>query len=163
MKKEFKFGFEHVLLTFTSIGQILAAVLTYKFPIHSCLRNSGWILLWIAGIFGLIPVFTLKGRGKVQKGKSYIHTNQLVDKGIYSIMRHPQYFAGVLISIGLYLIAPGWINLILGIANITQYYTGTFEEEKRLIAKFGQQYIEYQKKVPRMNPILGIIRRIIRQ
>ncbi|HEY59817.1 MAG TPA: isoprenylcysteine carboxylmethyltransferase family protein [Anaerolineae bacterium] len=161
MKKEFKFGFDHILLTLTSVGQILAAAFTYQSPILSSLRNSGWILLWIAGIFGMLPIFTFKRLGKVQKGKSYVHTNQLVDKGIYSIVRHPQYFAGVLIGIALYLISPSLINLVLGIVNIVQYYNGTFEEEERLIDKFGQQYIEYQKKVPRLNPIRGIIQRII--
>ena len=160
MKKEFKFKLDHIFLAFTSVGQILAAVFTYEFPVSSSLRNSGWILLWIAGIFGMLPIFTFKRLGKVKKGKSYKHTNQLVETGIYSITRHPQYFAGILISIGLYLIAPVWINLILGIVNIIQYYTGTFEEEEKLIARFGQPYIAYQKKVPRFNPIWGIIKRI---
>ena len=161
MKKKFEFVFEHILLTLTSVGQILAAALTYKSPVDSALRNSGWIILWIAGIFGMLPIITFKRLGKVEKGKSYVHTNQLVDKGIYSIVRHPQYLAGILISIGLYLIAPGWINLILGLANIVQYYTGTKGEEERLIAKFGQEYIEYQQRVPGLNPVWGLIKRII--
>jgi protein-S-isoprenylcysteine O-methyltransferase Ste14 len=120
------------------------------------------VTLWIAGIFGVLPILIFKKYGNVDKGKSYIHTNQLVDKGIYSIVRHPQYFSGILISIGLYLIAPGWINLGLGISNILQYYTGTIGEEKILIARYGQDYMDYQKKVPRLNPLWGIIKRIFR-
>lgn len=162
MNKEFKIVFEHILLTVTSVGQILAAVFTYHLPVSSALRNSGWVLLWISGVFGMLPIFTFKKLGQVKKGQSYVHTNQLVDQGVYSVVRHPQYFAGVLISIGLVLIAPGWINLMLATMNIIQYYVGTFEEEKYLVAKFGQQYIEYQKKVPRINPIWGIIKRLLR-
>ena len=161
MKKDFKLAFQHIFLTFTSVGQILAAAFTYRNPVSTPLRNSGWMLLWTAGVFGALPVFTFKKLGRVERGKSYVHTSQLVDKGIYSIVRHPQYFAGILIGIGLFLIAPGWLNLGLGIANIAQYYTDTFEEEERLIVKFGKEYITYQKKVPRINPIWGIIKRII--
>ena len=160
MKEKFKFTFEHILLTLTSVGQILMAIFTYKNPVNSVLRNGGWIVLWIAGIFGMLPILTLKRLGKVEKGESYVHTNQLVDKGIYSIVRHPQYLAGILISIGLYLIAPVWINFILCIANIIQYYAGTTGEEERLIIKFGKDYIEYQERVPRLNPVWGLIKRI---
>lgn len=160
MKRDFKLVIEHILLTVTSVGQILAAALTYRNPVSTPLRNSGWIILWTAGIFGVLPIFTFKKLGGVDKGKSYVQTSELVDKGIYSIVRHPQYLAGILISIGLYMIAPGWLTLGLGIANIAQYYTGTFEEEERLIAKFGEEYKAYQKKVPRINPVWGIIKRI---
>jgi protein-S-isoprenylcysteine O-methyltransferase Ste14 len=163
MKMDRKLAVSHILLTFTSVGQILAAGLTYRQPVNTALRNSGWIILWIAGLFGLLPVLTFKILGKVKKGESYVHTNRLVDRGVYSIVRHPQYLAGILISIGLGMIAPGWINSILGIANIAQYYSGTFEEEERLIAKFGQEYSAYQKKVPRLNPILGLIKKIFRR
>jgi len=162
MKRDLKLVLGHILLTVTSVGQILAAVFTYHLPVSSVLRNSGWVLLWISGIFGMLPIFTFKKLGQVKEGQSYVHTNQLVDQGVYSVVRHPQYFAGVLISIGLMLIAPGWINLLLATMNIIQYYAGTFEEEKYLITKFGQQYIEYQKRVPRINPIWGIITRLLR-
>lgn len=161
MKKKFKLGLEHVLLTLTSVGQILVAAFTYHVPVISCLRNSGWILLWILALFGWLPIFTFKKLGQVRKGSSYVHTNQLVDQGIYSIVRHPQYFAGILIGIGLILIAPGWLNVVLGMANIVQYYLGTFEEEKDLIDKFGQAYAAYQQKVPRLNPVWGIVKRLL--
>lgn len=160
MEKGFNHKFEHILLTLTSVGQILVTVFSYHFPVSSCLRNCGWVTLWIAGIFGVLPIFIFKKYGNVDKGNSYIHTNQLVDSGVYRIVRHPQYLSGILISIGLYLIAPGWINLGLGLANILQYYFGTIEEEKLLITRFGQEYVDYQRKVPRLNPIWGLIKRI---
>lgn len=161
MKKKFQLILEHVLLALTSVGQILAVALTYRVPVSSSLRNSGWILLWISALFGILPIFTFRRLGKVKKGSSYVHTNQLVDQGIYSIVRHPQYFSGILISLGLLLIAPGWLNLVLGLANIVQYYLGTFGEEKGLVARFGQKYIAYQKEVPRLNPVWGIVKKLL--
>lgn len=161
MKKKFQLILEHVLLALTSVGQILAVALTYRVPVSSSLRNSGWILLWISALFGILPIFTFRSLGKVKKGSSYIHTNQLVDQGIYSIVRHPQYFSGILISLGLLLIAPGWLNLVLGLANIVQYYLGTFGEEKGLVARFGQKYIAYQKEVPRLNSVWEIVKKLL--
>ena len=42
-------------------------------------------------ILGLLPVFELRKKGGVKKGQSYVHTTKLVDTGIYSVVRHPQY------------------------------------------------------------------------
>ena len=163
MQGKWKFAFEHILLTVTSIGQILIAVFTYHRPVDPIIRNGGWIILWIAGIFGVLPILTMKKYGSVEKGKSYIHTNVLIDQGVFSLVRHPQYLAGILISIGLLLIAPGWVNLFFGVVNIMQYYKGSFEEEKGLVEQFGQAYIDYQRKVPRYNFLWGAIKKIVRR
>lgn len=160
MKKDWKFGLEHILLLVTSIGQILIAILIYRQPANTWIRNIGWVILWIAGIFGSLPIFTLKNFGGVETGNSYIDTNRLVDKGLYTVVRHPQYLAGILISIGLFLISPHWTNFALGLINISQYYSGSFEEEKELIKKFGQDYIDYAKSVPRFNFVCGIVKRM---
>jgi protein-S-isoprenylcysteine O-methyltransferase Ste14 len=42
-------------------------------------------------IFGMLPVLEFRKKGGVSKGQSYIHTTRLVDTGIYSVVRHPQY------------------------------------------------------------------------
>jgi protein-S-isoprenylcysteine O-methyltransferase Ste14 len=160
MKKEFKVGFEHILLTATSLGQILCAILMYRQPVDSLVRNIGWVNLWISGILGWLPIFTFKKYGGVNKGDSYVHTQQLVDKGIYSIVRHPQYLAGIFLSIGLFLIAPYWVSLVLGVMNIVQYVHGAIDEEKGLLEKFGQQYKNYQQEVPRFNLLWGVVKRI---
>jgi protein-S-isoprenylcysteine O-methyltransferase Ste14 len=50
---------------------------------------------------------------------------------------------------------------VLGLSNIVQYYLGTIVEEKGLVARFGQKYIAYQKKVPRLNPVWGIVKKLL--
>ena len=42
-------------------------------------------------IFGMYPIIEFRKKGSVEKGKSYIQTTTLVDTGIYSIVRHPQF------------------------------------------------------------------------
>ena len=56
------------------------------------LAYTGVALYIFSGlIFGMLPTVEFRKKGGVKKGKSYIHTTKLVDTGIYSIVRHPQY------------------------------------------------------------------------
>ena len=72
----------------------------------SVLLYIGWIIWVLSIIFGWLPIFVLKKQGGVDKGKSYVHTKTLVTTGIYAIVRHPQYTAGILFSLALILILP---------------------------------------------------------
>ena len=80
-----------VILTIASVGQIISAILLYDPGDSVFLINTGWIVLMLSAVFGWLPIFTFRRKGKV-KGRGYIHTTVLVSKGIYSIIRHPQYF-----------------------------------------------------------------------
>ena len=147
------------VITAALLGQITLTVLLYNKDGLSFLRNIGWSIMWISAVFGWLPIFTLKRWGGVQKGKSYTRTTQLVDRGIYSIVRHPQYLAGMLINIALPLIAQHWIVAVPGIIAILVNYLDTFEEEKAALEKFGPSYSRYMESVPRIDFVSGIIRR----
>ena len=43
------------------------------------------------------------------------------------------------------------------------FYLSAKEEDKRLIKQFGDDYIAYMQKVPRMNIFLGVIRLLQRR
>ena len=116
----------------------------------------------LSGVFGMLPVIVFQRKGGVEKGKSYIHTTKIVDTGIYSIVRHPQYSAFILWAIGAMLLFQNWIVIILGFPVILLTYFDMTREDKRLIQKFGKSYEEYVKKVPRANFLLGIFRVILK-
>jgi len=109
---------------------------------------------------GWLPIYTFKKKGGVPKGKSYTQTTKLVDTGIYSIVRHPQFLAGMLWSLAFILISQHWLVLVLGIPVIIIFYIGGLEEDRYGVAKFGKKYEDYIKRVPRFNFILGIIRKL---
>ena len=109
-------------------------------------------------IFGMMPTFEFRKKGKVKKGKSYIHTTKLVDTGIYSIVRHPQYVTFILWAIAGMCIFQHWIIILLGIPIIPFMYIDLLRADERLIEKFGNEYKKYMKKVPRANFLLGIFR-----
>ncbi len=109
-------------------------------------------------IFGWLPVIEFRKKGRVKKGKSYIHTTQLVDTGIYSIVRHPQYVTFILWAIDGMLLFQHWIIIMLGMPIVPLTYVDLIKADKDAIEKFGDDYKAYMKKVPRANFLLGIIR-----
>jgi len=112
-------------------------------------------------IFGMLPIFEFRMRGEVQKGKSYIHTTKLVDTGLYSIVRHPQYLTWMLWAIAGMLLFQHWIVILLGIPIIPFTYIDMDREDERMIEKFGDVYRNYMQRVPRANFLLGIIRSLM--
>ena len=95
------------------------------------------------------------------EGKGYIHTTILVDRGVYAIVRHPQYLAGMLMGIALTLIAQHWVVAGLGVVVVLISYIDTFEEEISCIKKFGEDYEHYRERVPRVNFVIGIVRMLL--
>ena len=112
-------------------------------------------------IFGMLPVFEFRKMGMVKKGKSYINTTKLVDTGIYSIVRHPQYITFMLWAVAGLFLFQHWIVIILGIPIIPLTYIDLLNADKDGIKKFGEAYKQYMKKVPRANFFIGIIRKIL--
>ncbi|MFX1499697.1 MAG: methyltransferase family protein [Promethearchaeota archaeon] len=137
-----------IVLMFLFFNELQLIVLVYL----------GYIIWGFSLYFAFISFWTFKKRGGVEKGKSYLHTTKVVDKGPYAIIRHPQYLGGILFSISITLWTQLLISLILSIIIILLTYQWTYVEDKNLIEKFGEEYKIYREKVPRLNPLLGIIK-----
>jgi len=118
---------------------------------------------WIAVILAWLPIFIFKRKGQVPKGKSFVHTTILVETGLYSIIRHPQYTSGLLFSFSLMLISQTWFITGVGLLVMSLMYKDIILADQHEIEKFGDVYKEYMKKVPRVNLVLGIIRLIQRR
>jgi protein-S-isoprenylcysteine O-methyltransferase Ste14 len=123
----------------------------------------GWVIWWVSVVLACAPIFVLKGKGGVPKGKSFVRTTVLVDSGLYSIVRHPQYTAGILFSLALILISQSWLIAAIGAVVILLSYIDILMADKYEVEKFGDEYQRYMKKVPRTNFILGIIRLLRRR
>ncbi len=119
-------------------------------------------VIWAIGMFFVIyPVFYFRIKGDVPLGKSFVHTNRVVTKGLYSIVRHVQYTGGILsIFIATPLLYPHWIFVLLAIPGIWLTYLGTQREDRMLIEKFGEPYRNYMRQVPSVNILAGIYRRL---
>jgi protein-S-isoprenylcysteine O-methyltransferase Ste14 len=111
-------------------------------------------------IFGWLPIIEFRKKGQVKRGKSYIHTTKIVDTGIYSIVRHPQYVTFMLWSIAGMLLFQNWIVFFLGIPIFPLTYLDLIKADENAIKKFGDEYKIYIKEVPRANFLLGMVRKL---
>jgi protein-S-isoprenylcysteine O-methyltransferase Ste14 len=140
-----------------TVAQIVLAFVLHQ-PGSEALRWIGWALWWIGVVFGWLPIFTLRRRGGVAKGKSYVHTTVLVDSGIYAIARHPQMgTAWLLMCIALMLTTQHWVSVALGVPAMVLAYLDLVRADQRLVEKFGDAYRRYMERVPRVNFVAGII------
>jgi protein-S-isoprenylcysteine O-methyltransferase Ste14 len=156
---------DHVPATFSSIlfiSQIVVGIyLLSEISQNGILAYIGVGIYVFAGmVFGALPVFEFRRKGGVRKGQSYIHTTKLVDTGIYSVVRHPQYLTFIMWAIAGILLFQHWFVILLGIPVIPLTYVDLIKADKDAIGKFGENYKTYMKKVPRANFLLGIIRRL---
>ena len=144
------------------ISQIIVGIylLLYSVSQIEILAYVGVGLYVFSGlVFGWLPVIEFRKQGRVGKRKSYIHTTKLVDTGIYSIVRHPQYVTFILWAIAGMLLFQHWIIVLLGSPIFPLTYIDLIKADRYAIKKFGDDYKAYMKKVPRANFLLGIIRR----
>jgi len=82
---------------------------------------------------------------------------QLIIDGPYSMVRNPLYVFSLVGALGIGLASENVLVLALIAVFYSFYYPFTIlAEEKKLIKKFGQAYLEYMKKTPRFLPKLSL-------
>ncbi len=115
-----------------------------------------WIGLGIALAGFVIHVTAIYTLGKFFKTVIIIQDqHQLISNGLYKYFRHPSYFAGMIILLGMGLMLNNWYGLLLIL--IIPFLTFIYRiktEEKVLIQKFGQQYLDYRKKTWAILPFI---------
>ncbi len=144
------------------ISQIVAGIYLLSGVSQTAVLAYAGVGLYVFSglVFGGLPVIEFRRKGGVKKGKSYIHTTKLVNTGIYSIVRHPQYVTFILWAIAGMLLFQHWIVVLLGIPILPLTYVDLIRADKDAIEKFGDGYKAYMKRVPRANFMLGIIKRL---
>ena len=76
----------------------------------------------------------------------------LINKDVFSMIRHPMYFGSILIYLGFVILSFSVIALIVFITIFVFYYYLCRYEEQILIEKLGDQYRNYMKIVPMFIP-----------
>ena len=79
----------------------------------------------------------------------------VVDWGIFKVTRHPHVISGMIMSLGVVVMGWNWgsiMYIILWVYFVLDVVFNHFYilmEEKRNVAKFGQEYVDYMKRAPR--------------
>jgi protein-S-isoprenylcysteine O-methyltransferase Ste14 len=112
------------------------------------------IISWILLIFSLYPAIAgfvlLKRIGKPTA--NFENTSILVKKGLYKYIRHPLYLSVFLLGTGVMMKDPGPLQLLLGTVNLIAIYITARTEEKEMITRFGEEYLQYIKETKMFIP-----------
>jgi len=81
-------------------------------------------------------------------------TDQLITKGVYKFSRHPMYLATFFICVGSGIATISWLFILFSIMMAFCFYQEALIEERYLIDKFGDEYLEYQSNVRAVFPKL---------
>ena len=74
---------------------------------------------------------------------------QPLDKGIYAISRHPSYMGFFLAYLGAGIACASWIFLTCALVWIVSWHFGVVEEERMLLEKHGDPYLQYMRRTPK--------------
>jgi protein-S-isoprenylcysteine O-methyltransferase Ste14 len=96
-----------------------------------------------------LTVKILLGFPEVSK-KAY--PGKLLNEGIYGKIRHPRYLEIIFENIGIALVVNMLGVYIIVALLIPALYITILLEERELIDRFGDDYVEYSKSVPRLIP-----------
>ena len=145
------------------IAQFIMILSFYNYYHLDILTWMGWsVIIFLLLLIGLHKKeFKNKGEIHEDKSKGFINTTKLVDTGIYSIIRHPLWSCWILLSISLTLISQHWLIVLFAFPICCIVYGETYLLDKGLVKKFGEEYKDYEKKVPRLNLILGLTKYIL--
>ena len=117
------------------------------------------LVIYLVNLLIFIPFFIvgawfgIKGVIQTSLKVAEIHmAEKIVTSGVYSIVRHPQYFGGILAHIGFSFLLSGLYSLLVTPLVIVIVYIISWKEESELIKEFGQEYEDYRSKVPMLIP-----------
>lgn len=153
-RQQYPWMYAGLVLTFATVGSSLF------------LRQQGSMALRIAAVLCgvaamllmFLPIATLKKCGDVEPEGSYMDATRVVDRGLFALIRHPQYLGYALFCVTFALLSQHWLVGCVAILSVACFVRHTMEEEQLMVAKFGDAYLEYMRRVPRFNILLGIYR-----
>jgi len=139
----------YLFLVFAGLTSVLHdSPFIFRFPFASYMQILG-LILTSAGYFVLI--WSVVARGKYSVSWEMPENQRLVTWGPYRHVRHPSYLGYFLMFLGLFFTWPNLFTLF-PLAAIPGYYRLTFDEEKLLVQRFGEEYAEYQNRTGRFIP-----------
>lgn len=95
--------------------------------------------------YDVLSFFGIRQIMNIRKPAAEGVKNEISNKGLLSIVRHPMYFALIV-----YLWSQTYTDTDIFVNALLTVYViiGTFLEEKKLVLEFGESYINYKKEVP---------------
>ena len=94
----------------------------------------------------------LLASGLLAKKGLRIIFDEVIEKGIFKIMRHPIYLGSILLYLGLTILTCSIASAVVWIIIVLFYYYISRYEEELLLKEFGADYKNYMERVPMLIP-----------
>lgn len=123
---------------------------------------SGPILLLVGVILVLVGQL-VRATAMMQLGTNFNHIvqerkkagHELVTTGIYNLMRHPSYFGFFYWAVGTQLVLGNPVCFIGYLVVLWKFFSHRIKAEEAHMARFfGDHFLEYQKRVPTLIPLV---------
>jgi protein-S-isoprenylcysteine O-methyltransferase Ste14 len=111
------------------------------------LRYIGIIVCFIGLIIFLLALISFGKSWRI--GIDENNSNELITTGMFKYSRNPVFLFMDLYFIGIMLVYPNVIFMIIAICTIIGIHLQILREEKFLLKKFGDKYMEYKKQTRR--------------
>lgn len=147
-RKEKKLHTVETLMSVATFSVVIIQLLSIFFDwniMPSGARFTGFCIAGIGDIFFLISVTYMKDSwraGIPEKGKT-----KLVTDGIYKFSRNPAFVGFDFMYIGILLMFFNIGTLLFSLFSIVMLHLQILQEEKYMAKTFGEEYLEYKKKV----------------
>ena len=134
--------------TIPTFSNLTIPIANYSMSILHLVISLPIILLgaWIA-------IKGVKATG-LEASETHTRPEKLQTKGAYSVVRHPQYLGWILAQIGMSILLSAWYSTLFTPILIALIYLISKKEETELTKEFGEEYEEYQRRVPMLIPKL---------
>jgi protein-S-isoprenylcysteine O-methyltransferase Ste14 len=120
-------------------------IINFSIPIFHLFISIPFIL--IGAWLGIVSV-----RETSLKVSETHRTEKIVSTKIYSLIRHPQYFGGLVAHIGISFLLSSLFSLVFTPVVILLNFLVAWKEEKELLKEFGDTYKNYKERVPMFVP-----------
>ena len=148
----------------SSVSLLLLILATQLLPQgqNKGFKLIGIVLLVCAAAMIFIPLFLQSNIKKFKNQTETESSGAILQHNLYAILRHPQYFGYILMALGFACLSQHWFSIFLAGLITILFYLQMIREEQYCLENFGEEYFDYCKKVPRLNIIKGISRKIKR-
>jgi protein-S-isoprenylcysteine O-methyltransferase Ste14 len=114
-----------------------------------------WVRIILSGILIILGLLIVRSAiltfGVDYMAVVYLYfpeESEIQEHEIYSVIRHPTYLGGILLGVASLFFRFSVYSILMGLVVVLVFGLQIWKEEKELIERFGDGYIEYRKKVP---------------
>jgi protein-S-isoprenylcysteine O-methyltransferase Ste14 len=140
-----------ILLVFLAIWILDSFVFRYSTFLSASVPI--YLRLIFAGMILVLAIYLVRS-GHRAASDDVLSSSRLITDGAFSRVRHPLYLASLLFYLFLIALTLSLISLLVFTGIFIFYNAIAAYEEKFLEKKFGKDYSDYRKKVPRWIPRL---------